>query len=127
MQSVFDWIKNNPDKLLFLDQDVLNANFYDKVKYMESFRYDYLEILVSPLLANDNMEKAVIVHFLKKPWRYDYNGINAGYWWRYAKKIYPYEYFKFSIINLIYRKCLAIVLLFVPIATLKKMKKRMGK
>jgi lipopolysaccharide biosynthesis glycosyltransferase len=48
MKTVFDWIKNNSDKLKFLDQDVLNANFYDKVKYTDGFLYDYLEILVSP-------------------------------------------------------------------------------
>lgn len=70
------------------------------------------------------MEKAAIVHFIKKPWRYNYNGINAKYWWKYARKIYMFEYFKFSIINFLYRKGLAIVLIFVPITVLKKIKNR---
>jgi lipopolysaccharide biosynthesis glycosyltransferase len=119
---IFDYIENNPEKLKFLDQDVLNALFYDKVKFSYSSLYDYLEILVSHLLVNDNMDKAVIIHFLQKPWRYNYNGVNAKYWWKYGKKIYKLKYFKFSIINFIYRKCLGILLLFIPMTTLKKIK-----
>jgi lipopolysaccharide biosynthesis glycosyltransferase len=122
VKTIFDYIKNSSDKLKFLDQDVLNALFYDKVKFVDSFMYDYLEILVSHLLVNDNMEKAVIVHFIQKPWKYTYNGINAKYWWKYGKKIYKFEYFKFSIINFIYRKLLGFTLLFISINSLKKLK-----
>ena len=122
MNKIFDWIKSNPEKLKFLDQDVLNTHFYDKVTYTNGYFNDYLEILVNPLLANDNMEKATIVHFIKKPWRYDYNGINAKYWWKYGKKIYKFKYLKFSIINFLYRKCLGLLLLIIPINTLKKIK-----
>lgn len=120
--TIFDFIKHNSEKLKFLDQDVLNALFYDKVKFVYSNLYDYLEILTSPLLANDNMEKAVIVHFIKKPWRIDYNGINAKYWWKYGKKLYRFEYYRFSILNFLYRKIFAILLLFIPIKTLKRIK-----
>ncbi len=127
MNKIFDWIKNNPSKLKFLDQDVLNAHFYDKVTYTDGYFNDYLEILVSPLLANDNMEKATIVHFIKKPWRYDYNGINAKYWWKYGKKLYMTEYIKFSVINFIYRKCLGLLLLVVSINDLKNLKKKFSK
>lgn len=123
MKTVFDWMKNNPDKLKFLDQDVLNANFYDKAKYADGYMNDYLEILVNPLLPNAIMEKATIVHFLKKPWKYAYNGTNANYWWKYGKKIYKWEYIKFSVINFLFRKTLGILLLFVPITLLKKLKK----
>ncbi len=121
MTTVYDWIKNNSDKLKFLDQDVLNANFYDKVKYMDGYYHDYLEILVSPLLPNDTIEKVTIVHFIKKPWKYNYNGINAKYWWKYGKKIFKVEYVKFCIINFIFRKCLGVLLLFVSIRSLKKL------
>ena len=122
IKNTFDFIKKNSDKLKFLDQDVLNALFYDKVKFVDGFMYDYLEILVSHLLANNNMEKATIVHFIQKPWRYNYNGVNAQYWWKYGKKIYKFEYLKFSIINFVYRKLLGFMLLFVSINTLKKIK-----
>ncbi len=124
MKNTFDWIKNNPDKLKFLDQDVLNAVFYDKVKYVDGYMYDYLEILISPLLPNDNMRKATIVHFIKKPWKYDYNGINAKYWWKYGKMIYRFEYIKFSIVNFVFRKSLGLLMLIVPISTLKKIKNK---
>ena len=122
IKNTFDFIKKNSDKLKFLDQDVLNALFYDKVKFVDGFMYDYLEILVSHLLANNNMEKATIVHFIQKPWRYNYNGVNSQYWWKYGKKIYKFEYLKFSIINFVYRKLLGFMLLFVSINTLKKIK-----
>jgi lipopolysaccharide biosynthesis glycosyltransferase len=124
---IFNYIKNNSDKLKFLDQDVLNALFYDKVKFAYSNLYDYLEILISHLLANDNMEKAVIVHFIQKPWKYTYNGINAKYWWKYGKKLYKFEYFKFCIINFIYRKCLGLLLLVISINRLKKLKQAIKK
>ncbi len=124
MKNTFDWIKNNPDKLKFLDQDVLNAVFYDKVKYVDGYMHDYLEILISPLLPNDNMCKATIVHFIKKPWKYDYNGINAKYWWKYGKMIYRFEYIKFSIVNFVFRKSLGLLMLIVPISTLKKIKNK---
>lgn len=126
IKIIFDYIKNNSDKLKFPDQDTLNALFYDKVKFADII-YDYMEILVSHLLVNDNMEKAVIVHFIKKPWRYDYNGINAKYWWKYGKKIYKIEYIKFLVINFIYKKCLGILLLLISINDLKKMKKKIFK
>jgi lipopolysaccharide biosynthesis glycosyltransferase len=119
---ILNYIKNNSEKLKFLDQDVLNALFYDKVKFTKSNLYDYLEILVSHLLVNDNMNKAVIVHFLQKPWRYTYNGINAKYWWKYGKNIYKFEYIKFNTINFFYRKSLALYLVFLPISFLKKIK-----
>jgi len=122
MNSVYDWIKNNPDKLKFLDQDVLNANFYDKVKYTDGFMCDYLEILMSHMIPSDSMNKATIVHFLKKPWKCTYNGINAKYWWKYGKKIYKLEYIKFSIMNFLFRKLLALILIFIPITSLKKIK-----
>jgi lipopolysaccharide biosynthesis glycosyltransferase len=121
--TIFSFVKNNASRLKFLDQDVLNALFYDKVKFIDSIYFDYLEILVSHLLDNNNMDKSTIVHFLKKPWRYDYNGINSEYWWKYGKMVYKFEYLKFLIINLIYRKLLGIILLFTSVKILKKIKK----
>lgn len=124
MEKIYSWIKQNSDKLKFLDQDVLNANFYDKVKYVDGYSYDYLEILMSPLLPNDGFKKARVVHFLKKPWKYDYTGVNAQYWWKYGKEIYgKLTYYKFLIINSLYRKILNLLLIFVSIETLKKIKK----
>jgi lipopolysaccharide biosynthesis glycosyltransferase len=127
IEDIANYIKNNFEKLKFLDQDVLNALFYDKVKLVESNLYDYMEILVSHMLANDNMEKAVIVHFLKKPWRYTYNGVNAKYWWKYAKKMYPIKYLKFLILNFIFRKFLAILLLFISIDKVKTLKNNLNR
>ena len=118
----FDYINKNADKLKFLDQDVLNALFYNKVTFANSSLYNYMEILVSHLLTNSNMDKAVIVHFLQKPWKFTYNGVNGKYWWRYARKVYKTKYIVFSIVNFLYRKFLGLVLLVVSVQDLKKIK-----
>lgn len=127
IKKFFDYIEANADKLKFLDQDVLNALMYNKVVFADPSLYDYMEILVSHLLANDNMEKAIMVHFLQKPWKYTYNGINSGYWWKYARKVYPVKYIVFVIINLVYRKCLSLVLFVVSIQNLKRIRRALKK
>jgi lipopolysaccharide biosynthesis glycosyltransferase len=124
LNNISNFIKNNNDKLKFLDQDVLNALFYDKVKIMTGVSFNYMEILINTLLTNENMEKVTIIHFLQKPWRYNYKGINAKYWWKYGKKIYKFEYVKFSILNLIYKIFLGLLLLLIPVSVLKKLKKK---
>lgn len=95
----FDYAHKNPEKLKFLDQDILNALCYDKVTFADSTLYNYMEILLNPLITNEAIDKAVLVHFIQKPWKYTYTGANASYWWKYAKKHYPYHYFKFLILN----------------------------
>ena len=119
----FDYVKANPEKLKFLDQDVLNALMYDKVTFADAGLYDYMEILVNPALSGDALARAVIIHFLKKPWKYSYDGANSRLWWKYAKKIYPLQYYKFRVANCLYRTVVGLMLLIVSRETLKKIKK----
>jgi lipopolysaccharide biosynthesis glycosyltransferase len=122
-QLFLDYIRDNLEKLKFLDQDVLNALLYDNVTFANSSLYNYMEILINPLVSNNAMEKAIIVHFLQKPWNYTYNGVNGRSWWKYAKKIYPAKYREISVTNFFYRKFLGLMLVIVSAKTLKEIKK----
>ncbi len=118
-----NYVRDNPSKLKFIDQNVINALCYDIAQFVNSSTYNYLEIFVNPILINDTMEKAVVVHFSLKPWKYNYYGVNGRYWWKYARKVFPFQYMTFSIVNFIYRKCLGLALLVIPISKLKKLKR----
>lgn len=120
----FDYAQKNLQKLKFLDQDILNALCYDKVTFAPSYLYNYMEILINPLITNTALHKAVLVHFIQKPWKYTYTGANASYWWKYAKKHYPYQYLTFLALNTLYTTILKIILIFISINTLKNFKKR---
>lgn len=120
--SILKWINEHPHKLKFLDQDVLNANFYDKVRLIDGFSYNYLEILMSHYLPNKGIDEAHIIHFIKKPWKYDYTGVNSKYWWKYGKKVLGTKaYWNFTILNRCFCNALNILLIFLPLPTIKKM------
>jgi len=123
LNTIFEYISKHAEKLMFLDQDVLNAQFYDKVTYSDNSFYNYMEILVNPLLPNTGVQNAKIIHFIQKPWKYTYTGKNSELWWKYAKKVYIGEYAKFAVINFFYRKCVQLTLLIIPIEKLKCFKK----
>ena len=122
MNRIINYIKNNSEKLKFLDQDVLNALFFDTVKYTDGTSYNYIEILVNPLITNDGINTAHIIHFIQKPWKINYTGVNARYWWQYAKENNHLAYIRFIILNTLYRKTLAFVTIFIPLSAFKRLK-----
>lgn len=109
------------ENLKFLDQDVLNGTCFDKVKYSNSAKYNLQEILINPVVTNQAVEKAAIIHFLQKPWRANYRGVNSNIWWSYGKHLYRAKYLKFIFLNALYQKTLGLVLLFISIDRLKKL------
>lgn len=115
---------NTHESLTFLDQDVLNGTCFDKVKYADSAKYNLPEILINPIVTNQAVEKAAIIHFLQKPWRSTYRGVNRGLWWSYGKCLYKSKYIKFMILNTLYQKMLGLVLLCVSVSSLKKVASR---
>lgn len=106
-----------------MDQDVLNGLFYNKVRLISGSSYNYPEILINPLITNNGLDKAVIIHFLQKPWKYSYRGVNQNLWWRYAREISKKKYYSFCVKNLFYRKTLSLLLIFFSIDFLKKIVK----
>jgi lipopolysaccharide biosynthesis glycosyltransferase len=79
------------------------------------------EILINPVVTNQAVEKAAIIHFLQKPWRANYRGVNSDIWWSYGKHLYRAKYLKFIFLNTLYQKTLGLVLLFISIDRLKKL------
>lgn len=110
---------NSQENLKFLDQDVLNGTCFDKVKYTNSAKYNLPEILINPIITNQAVEKAAIIHFLQKPWKATYRGVNRGLWWSYGKQLHKAKYIKFVILNTLYQKALGVVLLFISVASIK--------
>lgn len=122
MDVFLDYIKNNSHKIKFLDQDVLNALCYNRTKIIHDIRYNFMEILINPLITNNGIHNASIVHFTQKPWKYTYNGVNAGTWWFYSKNTYRIPYVKFVFLNFIYKRFLYLILFFFSIKILKNIK-----
>lgn len=87
INNVVSFIKNNEAKLMFLDQDVLNAFYYDNVKYDDYHMYNLMPHNLKPS-QEEMIRNAKIIHFAGpfKPWKYGY-----GY---FGKK--EYEKFIFS-------------------------------
>lgn len=125
--KIFDFVENNCGKLKFLDQDVFNSLFYDKVKYFNGSNNNYIEILVNPMITNDGIKNANIIHFIQKPWKISYNGVNSSYWWKYAKNDFKSKYYGFMILNFIYKKSLGLLTIFIPLRYLKNVKRYMHK
>ena len=120
-----DYITKHSQKLTFLDQDVLNGLLYDKVTFANAGLYNYMEILLNPLLTSPGLTNARIIHFIQKPWKWNYIGTNSKLWWHIARPLYPTAYIRFSVLNFIYRKCLAFITFFISIDQLKNLKKKL--
>ncbi len=120
LKDIFSYIEKKHQHLKFLDQDVLNGIFYDKVRLISGSKYNYPEVLINPIVSNDGIRDAVFIHFFQKPWKYNYRGVNHGIWWKYGRDIFRKKYYFFCVNNFFYRKTLGLILLFIPISLLKK-------
>lgn len=82
-KTVFDYIEGHKKKLLLPDQDVLSAVYGEKIKPIDSFRFNMTERLYFLYRAGkekinlDYVEKnSAIIHYCgkNKPWKDDYRG-----------------------------------------------------
>lgn len=104
----FEYIENNRDKITWLDQDVLNAIYNEKSKYvdykiynMQTFSDEKIDKLDIEKINNDT----AIIHYIGacKPWNLKYNNYCSKFYWQYAKKSEGYgAYYKFKILNSIF-------------------------
>ena len=86
--KLVDWIRNNPERCLYPDQDALNVVLEGKVKYLSpkfNCQTGFLDLNALSKLhhskwesISDSVKKPEIVHFCswQKPW---YEGINPKY------------------------------------------------
>lgn len=101
--DIFKWVRKNSNKICYVDQDVLNALFYDKVKFDD---YNLFNLFVQEYKIPD-LKETKIYHYVGryKPWNYSYTGKLDSLFWSYAKKSgYNFQYLKYKLLNYIYRK-----------------------
>lgn len=69
-EKFYSFFENNKDKLKFIDQDILNHCFMDKVKFIDR-KWNYLPSKEYNLKsAEPTKDDAVIIHFVEhKPWK----------------------------------------------------------
>ncbi len=83
-EDIFEFVEKKKNRLIFPDQDVLNALYYREIKKIDEIKYNYdvrfyqyNKILSNGLFDMDYvMRHTAILHFCgrKKPWHKNYNG-----------------------------------------------------
>ena len=84
--SVLEFINQNKDKLDYLDQDVLNGLFYQHIKVVENFQYNFFPFRVKWNNIREWHRDVKIIHYGgdNKPWQRGYRYSGYQLWWRYA-------------------------------------------
>lgn len=104
VKDILDYIKRNKNKIKWVDQDVLNALFYEKVKFENGKLYN---CTLSPKKYNKDVvyRRAKVLHYTgAKPWKYSYTGKFAGVFWGYAWKAgYKANFIEYKVANSVYR------------------------
>lgn len=90
IDHIFNYIHNNKDVIEIVDQDVLNALYYNQTKVIEKgFKYNYFVGELPAKGEKSILEKISILHYCgsKKPWKkgYPYHGFE--FFWKYAMRI----------------------------------------
>ncbi len=91
MKDIYQFIEENKLLLILPDQDVMNALYWDKIKKVDSFRYNYdaryyEKMKFIPNIKYNDLdwikENTVFLHFCgkDKPWNSDYKG-ELGYFY----------------------------------------------
>ena len=81
------YIKENSDKIVLPDQDVLNALLYDNIKVIDSdYTYNCFTMNITPWNWRSVFRKSRIIHYAGglKPWNAAYPYYGFQLWWKYA-------------------------------------------
>ncbi len=92
-------------KVVYMDQDILNYLYQDKVKYEDSEKFNF-QLTNKHSIEEINIDKIHILHYSgpRKPWNYkDLNKSSKYYWDIRIKQGYLLEYLKVMISSLNYR------------------------
>lgn len=86
----FDWMGQNPDKLKYPDQNVLNVCLRKKLVWAAPEKYN-VQLLKKGYTSENRLQRkaAKVFHYntREKPWQAGYNGKEEAEYWRYAIKI----------------------------------------
>ena len=93
LEDIYKFIEENRYKLILPDQDVLNALYWNKIKPVDSYRYNYdaRYYELSKLLPNEKnklewiKKNTVFIHFCgkDKPWHKNYKGELGAFYREY--------------------------------------------
>lgn len=130
--TVFQFIHTNAEKIEIVDQDVLNAMFYENVKVLNnSFQYNYFAGHLRPDNYRVRMMEIVILHFCGgwKPWKENYPYYGFEEFWEVAQNVshgndifnkVKKSYMKAHKKWVKYEKTKAFIGRFIPLQFLKK-------
>ncbi|MDF2699044.1 MAG: glycosyl transferase family 8 [Haloplasmataceae bacterium] len=93
--EIYNFIELNKKKLLLPDQDIISALYGDKVKVVDTLKYNLSDRLITLNNVKINSEKIdqewvnnnnFIIHFIgkNKPWKANYRGILKEYYDKYT-------------------------------------------
>ncbi len=88
LEGIFSVADRLKDKLVWIDQDLLNALYKDNIKYGDIDVYNCF-VVYGNYLPKKRAKNAAILHFLGyyKPWSYNSMDSNSKYWWKEAKRV----------------------------------------
>mgnify|MGYP001036388818 FL=1 len=93
------------DKVMYVDQDILNYLYQFKVKYENPKKYNY-QLTNDNFIEEKDLAEICILHYSgpRKPWDYKYiNKTSKHYWNIKIKQGYILEYLKTMSFSLVYR------------------------
>lgn len=79
VEKIFDWVEHNQQRIIYHDQDIINASLKGKIKEID---YNYnAQVRKNNLCKFDKLENPVILHFIssKKPWTL-WKSLNSTHW-----------------------------------------------
>jgi lipopolysaccharide biosynthesis glycosyltransferase len=97
LEDIYQFIRENRYKLVLPDQDVLNGLYWDKIKPVDSYRYNYdaryydvIQLLPNP--KHDLQwiqENTVFIHYCgkDKPWKENYKGGLGLFYEKYSLEL----------------------------------------
>ncbi len=90
-KQYFDYAKEHADRITWLDQDILNAIFYDKKIVCDYQKYNYQHFTDNNITKDEEQSidsNTIVLHYIGsiKPWHYKYQGYTLKYYRKYAKR-----------------------------------------
>lgn len=85
-QDLVSFTIQNPQLLQWADQSILNHFFHQYAVYVDDKKFNFRPGCYRPDEEKRLLKRAVIIHYLFKPWIYGKSGIGNDVWWQYCKK-----------------------------------------
>lgn len=90
IEDIHSYVERYKDKLIYMDQDLLNVIYTGKIKYADGNIYNFQSHPYVEIGLDDIREKnIVLVHFCHhvKPWNYRRFSKSKWLFWKYAKNV----------------------------------------